>query len=279
MKGQNQHSYTGNAAERKRQAILSEVLADSSQAFFQKNLIKPGMHGLDLGCGVGKVTLQLKALVGEKGKMTGLDINPTFIEIAREKAAQQCISGVEYYCMDMVDGLQGNITLPDKYQQIIRYDFIYSRLFLNRLHQAEKILAQVYDWLKPGGFAMIEELDFSNCSSFPNCHAFDRYIELYLAIKKRQGLDVNLGGKLFSLFQQANFNDIQVQLKAPIFLKEQHKNLPSLTLESIGEDLVQAGLVVSAELSALLAELKAFEHQDHTLISLPGIYQSWGFKL
>ena len=49
-----------------------------------------------------------------------------------------------------------------------------------------------------------------------------------------------------------------MELAPPTFLKKQHKSLASLTLETIGEELVRTGLAVSAEISALLAELKAF---------------------
>ena len=88
-KMQHNHPDSNNAAGRQRRKILTQILAPSTDAFLQKNNFKNGMKGLDLGCGTGEVTIQLAALVGPEGKMTGMDIDATNIKIAQEKAALQ----------------------------------------------------------------------------------------------------------------------------------------------------------------------------------------------
>ena len=80
---------------------------------------------------------------------------------------------------------------------------------------------------------MVEDLDFSKYYCFPHCYAFDRYVELYTEIKKRQGADAHIGSQLFSLFQQSNFKNIKVQSVLPAFLSKESKHIASLTLESI----------------------------------------------
>ena len=156
------------------------------------------------------------------------------------------------------------------------YDFVYSRNFFNQLRHPLAMLKQIYNSLTPQGLAMIEDLDFSKLQCFPNSFAFSHFVELFTTVKKQQGVDANIGNKLSSLFQQANFSNIQVQLVSPSFLTGESKKMASLTLESIAPLLLDEILITPTELQALLIELKAFEENPHTMITLPGIYQAWG---
>ncbi len=267
MKSKDQIIYPGKAAGRKREVILSEALEASTQAFLQKIPFKNGMQGLDLGCGTGEVTIHLKALVGAKGEMTGLDLDTTRINIAKDKAVQKNAGDIQFYHQDILE-----------WKETQCYDFVYSRLFLNHLREPQAMLSQIYSSLKTGGFAMIEDLDISNYNCFPSCYAFDRYVELYTEIKQQQGADASIGNKLYTLFQQTNFKNINIQLVPPTFLNNRGRNIASLTLENIASSLLEQQLTTPTELQALLFELKSFEDQKHSLISLPAIYQICGYK-
>ncbi|WYP27232.1 methyltransferase domain-containing protein [Alkalihalobacillus sp. FSL W8-0930] len=45
--------------------------------------LEPGMTVLDIGCGTGAITKDIAIAVGEKGRVVGMDNNPSFIEKAR----------------------------------------------------------------------------------------------------------------------------------------------------------------------------------------------------
>ncbi len=64
-----------------------------------------GSTGLDAGCGVGSNTLLLAEAVGERGRVTGLDIADDLLRIARERTRQ---AG----CEDRTDFKQGDINNP-----------------------------------------------------------------------------------------------------------------------------------------------------------------------
>jgi len=51
-----------------------------------------GSNGLDVGCGAGTQALMLADAVGEEGRVTGLDIEPEFLERARAVAAARGMS-------------------------------------------------------------------------------------------------------------------------------------------------------------------------------------------
>lgn len=64
--------------------------------------IQPSQNVLDLGCGTGLVTLLAKRAVGSLGTVTGIDISPGMLSIAREKATQQNLQ-VEWIEWDLND--------------------------------------------------------------------------------------------------------------------------------------------------------------------------------
>ncbi|MPV35626.1 class I SAM-dependent methyltransferase [Georgenia subflava] len=49
--------------------------------------VGPGQHVLDVACGTGVVARQAAALVGPSGHLSGVDLNPAMIEVARERAS------------------------------------------------------------------------------------------------------------------------------------------------------------------------------------------------
>ncbi|KAL8393894.1 hypothetical protein RB595_003593 [Gaeumannomyces hyphopodioides] len=46
--------------------------------------VAPGMHVLDVGCGPGNLTAHIASLVGESGRVVGIDPSPERINLARE---------------------------------------------------------------------------------------------------------------------------------------------------------------------------------------------------
>ena len=253
------HFHLGSAAARKRQQVLAQALADSTMAFLKKIQFRNGMQGLDLGCKTGEVTRILNSLIGN-GNMTGIDMSATNIQIAREIARQNLNkSNIEYR----------HENIPE-WSEKQCYNFVYSRLLFNQLREPLPMLRQIINSLKTGGIAMVEDLDFSQLHCFPNSFAFDRFVELYIAMKERYGTDANIGNQLSNLFRQAGFSNIQVQLARPTFLTGESKKIASLTLESIAANLLEEKLTTSTELQALLFEIKAFEAQAQSMISLPG---------
>ncbi len=260
-------SNIGNAASRKRQQILSNILASSTEAFIKQVNLQSQLNALDLGCGTGETTFLLSDAINRAGKIIGLDSKETQLKIARENAHQNELSQVEFRYQ--------NIHEWEEYQS---YDLVYSRYFFHQLREPLSMLQKVFNSLKPGGLAMIEDLDFSKFQCFPNSYAFDRFTELYIEVVKKQGADPNIDKQIYPLFQLAGFKNCQVQLVRPKFLTGKNKRIASLTLESISTILEKENLASHAELQALLSELKSFEALKNTMISLPGIYQVWGYR-
>jgi len=57
--------------------------------------IKPGQVVCDMGCGNGFYTLQMASLVGEKGRVLAVDIQPEMLHLLEERAKETGITNIE----------------------------------------------------------------------------------------------------------------------------------------------------------------------------------------
>ena len=77
----------GNSAqEQKRLKLQAKFLEKWTEQYLLSAGLKPGMRVLDLGCGMGDVSLLAAKLVGSSGHVTSIDRDPVVIEKARERA-------------------------------------------------------------------------------------------------------------------------------------------------------------------------------------------------
>ena len=69
--------------ERRRLALQASVLNPLTDSFLRRAGISAGMRVLELGCGIGEVSLMAARLVGPHGHMHCIDIDEDALEIAR----------------------------------------------------------------------------------------------------------------------------------------------------------------------------------------------------
>ncbi|MCG8329756.1 MAG: hypothetical protein MI974_18820 [Chitinophagales bacterium] len=243
MKQEDQILFKPQQAEEKLQRILSKILDPTTKTLFEKVPFKKGMQGFVWGYVSNKKMALLKAFVGLGGNIKSAGFKQAQIEKTKI------------------------------------YDFVYSGLFFGEFGKPITLFTQIYNSLKPGGFAIIEELDYSQFQCFPQNMAFERFVELLCKCKNQQATNVNTGKHTYTLFQQAGFQKCQAQLHKPIFLTGKDKSIAALALESIASQVLQQHLATPTELHRLLSELRAFEKQKNTSITLPGVYQSWGVRI
>jgi len=107
--------------------------------------IKPGIHILDLGCGVGRHSLEL----ARRGfKVTGVDRTKLYLEQASEKAAQEGLN-IEFIQEDMRTFCQ-----PDTFDAVI--NLFTSFGYFEDSEDDRKVAMNVYQSLKPGGVFLLE---------------------------------------------------------------------------------------------------------------------------
>jgi SAM-dependent methyltransferase len=103
--------------------------------------LKPGETVLDLGSGGGIDVLLSARRVGPAGKAYGLDMTDDMLALARENQQKSGLTNVEF-----LRGEIENIPLPDN-----SVDVIISNCVINLSADKDKVLAEAFRVLKPGG--------------------------------------------------------------------------------------------------------------------------------
>ncbi len=103
--------------------------------------VKPGMVIADVGAGSGYHTFRLAPLVGEKGKVLAVDVQPEMIKLLTDRAKKEGVANVE-----AVQGTEKDPKLkPESVDLILMVDVYHEFAFPYEM--AEKMVAA----LKPGG--------------------------------------------------------------------------------------------------------------------------------
>ena len=103
--------------------------------------IKEGDTVLDLGCGAGVDVLVSRLLVGESGKVYGVDITPKMVEVASKHAEDAGFLNVK-----ILESGFDNIALEDE-----SVDVVISNGAINLTSCKESVFAEIYRLLKPNG--------------------------------------------------------------------------------------------------------------------------------
>src|SRR5215470_6190824 len=69
--------------ERRRLALQASIINPLTEAFLRRAGISAGMRVLELGCGIGEVSLIVARLVGPHGHVHCIDIDGDSLDIAR----------------------------------------------------------------------------------------------------------------------------------------------------------------------------------------------------
>lgn len=107
-----------------------------------------GLHVLDLGCGAGRDVYALAQLVGPQGSVTGLDMTPEQLAVARETQAWHAEKfgyGNVSFVEGELEGL-GELGLPEG-----GFDLIVSNCVINLVTDKAAVLKAAHALLKPGG--------------------------------------------------------------------------------------------------------------------------------
>jgi len=110
--------------------------------------IKKGDHVLDLGSGAGNDCFVARAIVGETGKVTGLDFTEAMLEKANENKQKLGYTNVEFVKGDIEE-----MPLPDN-----SFDVVVSNCVLNLVPDKHKGFEQIRRVIKPGGHFCVSDV-------------------------------------------------------------------------------------------------------------------------
>lgn len=164
--------------------------------------IRPGMRVADVGCGSGKTTSFLHALVQPGGEAVGIDASETRIRHAREQYGGRGISFIQRDFYHPLEGLGS-------------FDFIWVR-FVLEYHRAKSadIVANLTSILNPGGILCLIDLDYNCLNHFGLSPRLEGAIRGVMGeLEQRHDFDPHIGRKLYAFLFDLGFSDIAVHLE------------------------------------------------------------------
>lgn len=148
--------------------------------------IKPGDTVVDLGSGAGNDAFVARSIVGEKGKVIGIDMTEPMIEKARKNAEKLGFTNVEFRLGDIESMPIENETA----------DVVVSNCVMNLVPNKQKAFAETFRILKSGGHFSISDIVLKGelppalknaAVMYAGCVAGAQQVDEYLATIREAG--------------------------------------------------------------------------------------------
>jgi SAM-dependent methyltransferase len=261
------HRYAihGGREGKKRLDVLARVMLPTTARLLEWVGLTKGVNCMDVGCGGGHVAILMAGMIGTDGHVVGTDTDGQILELARDDAQTAKVANVEFQELDACTG-----ELQEK------FDLVYARFLLSHLNKPEKCLAKMVQACLPGGTIVIEDTDFAASFCYPNCLAYQRYIELYQEVVQRGGGNPNIGPKLPAMFRSVGIKEVELNIVQPVHIHGEGKLMAPLTMSRISDALISERLATEDEVQQILIGLNRAAADRETVMSLPRIFQVWG---
>jgi ubiquinone/menaquinone biosynthesis C-methylase UbiE len=154
--------------------------------------IAPGMRVLDVGCGVGDVSLLAAEMVSSSGTVVGVDRSEQAIAVARQRAAAAGMDHVHFEASEL------EAFSPDE-----PFDALIGRLVLAYLPSPSATLRRLSGLVRPGGTISFQEMVLPLMRSVPEGPLFRNCYKWMMETFERAGFELDMGSKLFATFLAA----------------------------------------------------------------------------
>lgn len=191
--------------EMDRLAVQARLIDPMTRGFFRDAGIVPGMRVLDVGSGAGDVAFLAADLVGDTGKVVGVDRASAALTVARRRADAMSLQHVSFR-----EGDPADMTFEQPFDAVVgRYVLMFQR---DPTSMLRKLLAHV----RPRGVVVFHEPDWENVRSFPPVPTYDRCCRWIVDTLRLSGADPRMGIKLHATFVAAGLPAPSMRLQSVI---------------------------------------------------------------
>jgi ubiquinone/menaquinone biosynthesis C-methylase UbiE len=200
-----QYVFTDSQRSREfeRLQAIEQVFDPASQRRIRSTGMTKGWQCLEVGAGAGSITRWLAASVGENGRVVAIDLNTQFVAQINQPN---------------VEVLEADIRHPPLKND--SFDLVHARYVLIHIPDFQVALTKMLELLKPGGWIVLEEPDFSAARAIvgeESAHqSMNRVNRSILQMFENRGMDYALGVKLPAILQRSGLQQLSVENDTPL---------------------------------------------------------------
>ena len=260
----------GAYAEHDRLIRQALILKPFTERLFQDAGIAPGQQVLDIGSGVGDVTILAANLVGPSGSVVGIERDPATLATARSRAAKAGLTNVEFVEAD-VSRIPGAET----------FDAVVGRLILEYLPNASDVLRALAARIRPGGLMVFQDACWGPLLQLSEPMPLRaKCASLIYHSFKRSGAHMDMELVLFRTLQEAGLPSPTMRIEIPVGNEPDIVNwvhdlfrtlLPRMTAEDLAGEML-------ADLDTLQARLEEERVAANCFGACVGLVGAWSRK-
>jgi SAM-dependent methyltransferase len=256
------YTFDGGGEDIKRLLRIADMSAEATATALRRSGIGPGWNVIECGCGPLGALHVLAELVGETGRVTGIDRSPDATERARSVTDSLCLGNVHVFAGDVNDADPAALGGP--------FDLAYCRLFL--LHQADPVqtLRRIAAMLRPGGWIIAQEpLRHPSPQAFPRSPELDTAWQLIFEVAEKLGAQPYVTEQLPRSAVSAGLELVRTD---GMFILGNPASLFSVyasTITATRESATATRLATGEQIDALVAALNAAARGDYEWVA-PG---------
>jgi 2-polyprenyl-3-methyl-5-hydroxy-6-metoxy-1,4-benzoquinol methylase len=249
--------------ERDRLGALESLFDAPSRRLLAGVGVGEGWRCLEVGCGAGGVALWLAERVGRTGRVLATDLDTRFID---------------GHGQENLDVLTHDVVSDDL--EDAAFDLVHARAVLEHIPQRREVLARLVSALKPGGWLLVEDVDFGPpttatlarfFSPQPVAAAAERLLRAVAAVFTAVGADPSLGSRLPGMLVNAGLVSVGAEVHTPV-VAGGSETWTRGTVEQLAGRLVDTGLVTVDDIELFLAATA----EPSTFYAPPLMVSAWG---
>jgi SAM-dependent methyltransferase len=221
----------GFVDERARLSGMEALWDPGSQALLDELGIGPGWKCLEVGAGGGSM---VEWMADRGAHVTAIDIDIRYIEhLASDSIAVR------------------RIDLREDELPQAEFDLVHSRLVLEHLAARRQILDRLVATLKPGGWMIMEDYDWTNYGFEDGSRGFSEIGDVILDFMTTAGFERDYGRRVVTDMEAAGLTDIRGEGRARLIDSTSPGfDFFRLSFESLREAVVKAGLLSAEQADA-----------------------------